>query len=171
MGMGEQQAGAGPNGCPRSIEGLPRGSGGGHGRELSESGIRRPLHAGAACRQDSQRGEPVTNHDLDSDGPLTATLGARPYVLRLQARDPDRTDATVVLSHEDRTQVLYSAGGFVDDPHFRIVWAGDLDRDGKLDLIVNLHRKYSVHPYRLLLSTKARGTGLVGEAAVFETGD
>jgi hypothetical protein len=30
---------------------------------------------------------------------------------------------------------------------------------------------YSWHPYRLLLSSKAVGTELVGEAAVFETGD
>ena len=58
------------------------------------------------------------------------------------------------------------ADGFADDPHFDIEWAGDLDADGKLDLIVNLSRKYRRNPHRLLLSSKASGTQLVGQAAV-----
>jgi hypothetical protein len=64
--------------------------------------------------------------------------------------------------------VHYSTDGFVDDPHFYVEWAGDLDRDGRLDLVVNFSRKYSIHPHRLLLSTKAKKGQLVGEAAVFE---
>ena len=113
----------------------------------------------------------VANHDLQYDGPLEVSLGRLRYALRVVAKDPSLADATVILAHAGRTQVLYSADGFTDEPHFEIVWAGDLDRDKKLDLVVNLHRKYSWHPYRLLLSTKARGKDLVGEAAVFETGD
>jgi hypothetical protein len=76
-----------------------------------------------------------------------------------------------VLTEGGRRQVLYSADGFVDEPHFDVVWAGDLDRDGRLDFIVNLHRKYSWHPYRLLLSSMAATGQLVGDAALFETGD
>jgi hypothetical protein len=113
----------------------------------------------------------VTNHDLDSDGPLEISLGKLRYDLRVEAKAPYLADAKVILAQGGRTQVLYSADGFVDEPHFEVVWAGDLDRDGKLDLVVNLHRKYSWHPYRLLLSTKALGKDFVGEAAVFETGD
>jgi hypothetical protein len=75
----------------------------------------------------------------------------------------------VVLTDGRQTQVLYSADGFVDDPHFYIEWAGDLDGDGKLDLVVNLSRKYSVHPHRLLLSSKASPTELVREVAAFLT--
>jgi len=113
----------------------------------------------------------VLNHDLQYDGALELTIGALRYRLSIEAKHPDLADAKVVLAHDGRMQVLYSADGFVDEPHFHIVWAGDLDRDGKLDLVVNLNRKYSWHPYRLLLSTKARGRDLVGDAAVFETGD
>lgn len=113
----------------------------------------------------------VVNHDLHYQGPLDISLGTRRYQLRLQAKAPSLADAKVILAHAGRTQVLYSADGFADDPHFDIEWAGDLDADGKLDLIVNLSRKYSVHPHRLLLSSKASGTQLVGEAAVFITGD
>jgi hypothetical protein len=113
----------------------------------------------------------VTNYDLQYQGALEVTLGELRYRLYLEAQDPHLTDAKVILAHNSRIQVLYSADGFVDEPHFDIVWAGDLDRDGKLDLVVNLNCKYSWHPYRLLLSTKARGRDLVGEAAVFETGD
>jgi hypothetical protein len=113
----------------------------------------------------------VTNHDLLYDGPLSISLRDLRYEIRVDAKDSSLADAKVILTHRERTQVLYSADGFVDEPHFEIVWTGDLDRDGKLDLVVNLHRKYSWHPYRLLLSTRAASKDLVGEAAVFETGN
>ena len=113
----------------------------------------------------------VGNQSLEPQRPLKISLGSRLYELRLQSARKDLYDARVILTDGRRTQVLYSADGFADEPHFDIVWAGDLDRDGKLDLVVNLHRKYSAHPYRLLLSSHASGTELVGEAAVFETGD
>jgi len=113
----------------------------------------------------------VVNHSLEFNGVLRIPLGARRYEVRLRSRREDRFDATVVLSDGRRSQVLYSADGFADDPHFEVEWAGDLDNDGRLDLIVNLSRKYSVHPHRLLLSSRAARDQLVGEAGVFENSD
>ena len=113
----------------------------------------------------------IANWSLQSDGPLRVTVGSRDYAVSIQSARSDLTDAQIVLTGEGRRQVLYSAEGFVDEPHFDVVWAGDLDRDGKLDLIVNLHRKYSWHPYRLLLSSLAANGDLVGDGALFETGD
>jgi hypothetical protein len=114
---------------------------------------------------------PVVNHDLEFSGPLEIALGKRRYTVRLERAREDLTDARVMLSDGTLTQMLYSTDGFVDEPHFEIEWAGDIDRDGRLDLVVNLSRKYSIHPHRLLMSTKAKTSELVGEAAVFETGD
>ena len=91
--------------------------------------------------------------------------------MALRGSHEDLTDATVVLTDGDGSQVLYSTNGFVDDPLFEVKWAGDLDGDGLLDLVVLLTRKYSVHPYRLLLSSLAAPDELVGEAASFETLD
>ena len=113
----------------------------------------------------------VVNHELHYRGPLRMSLGDQKYSLALRGSREDLTDAQVVLSDGHRSQMLYSTDGFVDDPHFNVPWAGDLDGDGQLDLVVNLSRKYSVHPYRLLLSSLASDTELVGEAASFETLD
>jgi hypothetical protein len=127
----------------------------------------RCLQAVRAGRIESAR---VVNHELQFAGPLEITLGTRRYAVRLElGHDP--AGARVVLSEGTVRQVLYSTDGFVDDPHFIVQWAGDLDRDGRLDLVVNLSRKYSVHPHRLLLSSKANKSELVGDAAVFVTGD
>src|SRR4029079_15604308 len=98
-------------------------------------------------------------------------LGGKQYELRLESVEPSLADAKVMLTYGGRTQVLYSADGFADDPHFDVAWAGDLDGDGKLDLVVNLSRKYSEHPYRLLLSKTAAPGQLVGDAARFDTAD
>jgi len=113
----------------------------------------------------------VVNHSLTFDGVLRIPLGARRSEVRLRSRRDDLFDAAVVLSDGRRTQVLYTADGFADDPHFEVEWAGDLDNDGRLDLIVNLSNKYSLHPHRLLLSSRAVRDQLVGEATVFETSD
>jgi hypothetical protein len=112
----------------------------------------------------------VVNHDLIYSGPLRIPLGDRRYDLRVRGSSQDLADAQVVLTDGRRTQVLYSTDGFVDDPHFEVNWAGDLDGDGELDLVVNLSRKYSWHPHVLLLSSMASGDELVGEAARLETG-
>src|SRR5215203_4971843 len=108
---------------------------------------------------------------LISTRPLKISLGRRRYELRLESSRENLSDARVILTDGTRSQVLYPVDGFADEPHFDIVCAGDLDRDGQLDLVVNLSRKYSHHPYRLLLSTKSSATEMVGEAAIFETFD
>ena len=108
---------------------------------------------------------------LRPDRRLGIALGDRKYELRLESTNESLDDAKVVLSDGRQTQVLYSVDGYADEPHFDVPWAGDLDRDGKLDLVVNLNGKYGLHPYRLLLSSKARPGQLVGEAATFLTGD
>jgi len=125
----------------------------------------------ATVRAGRMESAPVVNHELQYSGPLEIALGRRRYTVRLERLREDLADARVILSDGTVRQVLYSTDGFVDDPHFFVEWAGDLDRDGRLDLVVNLSRKYSVHSHRLLLSTKASTAELVGEAAVFETGD
>jgi hypothetical protein len=113
----------------------------------------------------------LATDSLEPNRPVQISLGRRRYELRLQSSRDDLSDARVILTDGARSQVLYSVDGFADEPHFDIDWAGDLDRDGRLDLVVNLSRKYSHHPYRLLLSTKASAADIVGEAAMFETSD
>lgn len=112
----------------------------------------------------------VVSHDLLYSGPARITLGSRRYGLQVRSSRADLSDAQVILSDGERTQVLYATGGFADEPHFEVQWAGDLDGDGGLDLVVNLSRKYSWHPHCLLLSSRAANGELVGQAACFETG-
>ena len=95
-------------------------------------------------------------------------LGQRRYTLRLEGVKADLTDARVTLSDGQQTQLLFAPDGFVDDPHFTLHWAGDMDGDGRLDLIATLSHKYSVFPTRLLLSSLARQKQLLGVAATLE---
>ncbi len=113
----------------------------------------------------------VLNEELIANPRLTIRLGTHRYEVRLESKRRDLSDARVIVSDGRRKQVLYSADGFADDPHYEIEWAGDLDGDGKLDLVVNLHRKYSWNPHTLWLSSRASTRQLIGRAAVFVDSD
>lgn len=101
------------------------------------------------------------------DLPLRSTA----YMVSVTAEDPQACDATVTLSDGERSQVLFTPA--LDplecgEPHFDIHWAGDLDGDGRLDLLTTFSMKYSGHPRRLYLSSAAAPGDLVGQVVLFE---
>jgi len=51
--------------------------------------------------------------------------------------------------------VVYFPAGVVLEASPGVVWAGDLDRDGAVDFLVNLSTHYASRDYHLLLSTAA----------------
>jgi len=99
---------------------------------------------------------------------LRFALGARRYGLQLGGTDPNGCDTTVTLTDGTLSQPLYFPEEFLvscDEPHFSVQWAGDLDGDGRLDLVTTFSPKYSYYPRRLYLSSAAADGMLVGLVA------
>lgn len=111
--------------------------------------------------------------------PVRLKLGKRSYVLKVISPDKDPTpcrdqayprNARLVLVSGKSSQTLYTLDDCGNDPSWCLLWAGDLDRDGKLDLYVNVTQHYDISERRLFLSSRARRGRLVRHAAAFVTG-
>lgn len=78
----------------------------------------------------------------------TYNLNKNKYALK-------NVDGEIILEFQGKTQTLfsYSEGG---DTDAKIVWIGDLDRDGKLDLILDASDHPNVGELRMYLSGKAQ---------------
>ena len=83
--------------------------------------------------------------------------------------EPFDENSEIRLSHRAAVQVIHRPTRVPDDPNWRVIWAGDLDGDGRLDLYVETSDHYNMGLGRLLLSSAAGPGELVGEVAVFET--
>ena len=70
---------------------------------------------------------------------------------------------------DENQQVLIDLHGLSEDKPPSIVWAGDLDGDGGLDLLMEVGNHYNVTEYALLLTSATHGTGLVREVARFRS--
>ncbi len=72
----------------------------------------------------------------------------------------------LVLADRKRRQVLYrQEGGEVEG--WTLYWAGDLDRDGRLDLVLSADSNANVTTLRLFLSSEAAPGELLREVATF----
>jgi hypothetical protein len=115
---------------------------------------------------------------LDESSPMTVTLGETTYVLKVTgsedtAKCPYQSlprNARLVLVNGESRQVLYSLQDCGSDPSWSLVWAGDLDRDGKLDLYLDVTQHYNVSERKLFLSSPAGEGRLVKEVAEFVRG-
>ena len=105
--------------------------------------------------------------DLEQDFDDRFELLGRFYTLRVDARRVDRNiiERTIRLESDEASQVLLvdTSGEMSGE----ILWAGDLDRDGRLDLVMNLSNHYNLWLPTLLLSSEAKQGAVVGEAASF----
>ena len=75
----------------------------------------------------------------------------------------------MVLESDGISQTLYEWPHGFSDQHCELIWAGDLDGDGKLDLYIDLSDHYNVMGKTLFLSSKRQPGKLVERIAQFLT--
>jgi hypothetical protein len=108
----------------------------------------------------------------------TIAFAGKTYSLDARGACDDRRDPCAwTLSQGTREQVLasvrasqYTKGVLdTDSEKTGLLWAGDLDADGKLDLVIDVsdHENASAN-IRVFLSSQAEGLEIVGEAGVFD---
>jgi hypothetical protein len=112
---------------------------------------------------------------LEKITPVRLKLAEESYQLQVLAPEASTKcressfpkNAQLVLQHGDTTQVLYTLDECGNEPYWYLMWAGDLDRDQKLDLYISVTQHYNVSERRLYLSSKAAQGKLVKEVAEF----
>ena len=110
---------------------------------------------------------------LTASSPIQLYLGRSVYSLEVSGSGDDSECSTVGLPHNarlvlksgDKAQTIYSLGWHCgDDSLWQLIWAGDLDGDGKLDLYLDFGEMY-FYEKRLLLSSQAAKGQLVKDVA------
>lgn len=100
-----------------------------------------------------------------------ALPGAAPYKLHVTNRreydDSPRAPSRLLLESNGHKQTLYEWPQGLLDEHCELIWAGDMDGDGKLDLLMVLSDHYNVLEYTLFLSSKRSSGSLVQRVAAF----
>jgi hypothetical protein len=161
------------------------GSGEKSGKEVAAEGDDTPLFLFQGIAELVEGG--VLNaysgqHFVEPDESFVLRLGSisnheRQYWLKAKGKKVDDyslTDYSLTLvQHQadgsQKTQVLAQFDTESNEAHPHLLWAGDLDRDGKLDLIANLTWHYNVSHLVLFLSSHAKPGALVGVAAELVT--
>lgn len=123
---------------------------------------------------------------LTNASDLRLRLAGEEYGLRISTKDTSTVstaefldDAKLVLSKGGVSQVIYELRAEGDLPgtlgegdrtetnEWKLLWAGDLDGDRKLDLYVQVSWHYNIVQHKLFLSTRAGAKRLVREVAEF----
>ena len=109
--------------------------------------------------------------------PVILKLGHTSYQLKVTSSESDEKcaeeglpkNAKLVLVSGESEQILYSLEECGNDAGWFLLWASDLDRDGKLDLYVSVTQHYNVSEKKLFLSSAAGDGQLVEQIAQFVT--
>lgn len=97
-----------------------------------------------------------------------ATIVLESETCTVSSRKSDESEFKIVYSCQNRSQTLWDInvpvpGDFAfDDPKFALLWAGDKDNDGKIDLIMEVSPKYSCTKKVTYMSTLSESGKLVG---------
>ena len=114
---------------------------------------------------------------LKSESPIKLKLAESSYELKVAGSEDTAKcseeslprNARLILVSGESKQVLYSLEECGSDPSWYLIWAGDLDRDGKLDLYLNVSQHYNISERKLFLSSQAGKGQLVKQVAEFVT--
>lgn len=100
------------------------------------------------------------------------TFGGRDYELNATAHKEEeaKKGAALTISSGSETQMLHFVPDAMEIPeNMSLMWVGDLDEDGKLDLYVDISEHYNVSRRVLFLSSLAGKGKMLRKAAEFRT--
>ena len=113
---------------------------------------------------------------LHSISPVKLKLAGSDYAIKIEGDEGDKCwkdglpkNAKLVITNGKASQVLYTLEECGSDPSWFLHWAGDLDKDGRLDLYVSVTQHYNISQRKLFLSSQADEGQLVAEVAEFVT--
>ena len=92
------------------------------------------------------------------------------YRLRVAGRQAEFNPAKtsrLILESENVQQILHEWPGGLVDQYCELIWAGDLDGDGELDLLMNVSDHYKVTEHVLFRSSKRTQGNFVQRAGSF----
>lgn len=106
---------------------------------------------------------PATDEDIE------LVLNQKHYLLHQRTNLDDNAEGDnhiLTLSLKGHKQTILSVhGNYEGATRLKILWAGDIDNDGNLDLILNAPESYAQqYDLRIYLSSMARGNDLVFQA-------
>jgi hypothetical protein len=123
---------------------------------------------------------------LTKESDVHLQLAGEEYGLRVSTKDRRTVwtaefldDAKLVLSKGGVSQVIYELraegdlpetlgeGDLTETNEWKLLWAGDLDGDRRLDLYVQVSWHYNIVQHKLFLSSRAGANRLVREVAEF----
>ena len=116
--------------------------------------VSKPVHT---CFDRSENGSFLEQN------PILLTCEATAYSIQVT------NQRLVQLKQAGKTQTLFRWPQALSEEHAELIWAGDLDGDGKLDLLLDHSSHYNATGLTLYLSTWAGPGQLVGRAATFKT--
>jgi hypothetical protein len=110
---------------------------------------------------------------LGNGGIVNLNMSGQSYQLTVVNDDPTPgnnvlSNSKLIFSNGTESQVIFSVKE-MNDGGWSLLWAGDLDGDGRLDLYMDLSNHYNASERRLFLSSQASGSNLVEEVAEFGT--
>jgi hypothetical protein len=104
---------------------------------------------------------------------LSLTGLAAGYLLHVDGKQtqdkPLPAGARLTFSVGNSSQVLFVVPKENSDPSITVYWVGDLDGDGKPDLLMNLSENYNVVNKVLWLSSRASKGHLLEKVAILRT--
>lgn len=107
--------------------------------------------------QFSQNGFTLNKYEDVDVSVINLTFNGEEYQL-IQTAEANKGNYTIKLRYKNKEEVIVNIeGGNIEGSTYAyVIWAGDLDRDGRLDLILNAPDSYAWRFYlRLFLSSKA----------------
>lgn len=113
-------------------------------------------------------GIPLKKEFLDVGQKLNLKVGTNQSTLVIAGtkKDETRKNYSITLESGGIKQLIMKAPLIGEDTTPKLLWCGDLDGDGKIDLIMDTTDNYNVSNTVLLLSGKAKPGKLVEQVAV-----